>query len=92
MFATRNNQENVVYALQTATAAKQDGAKELAPKTPGNKALKTPFKAGRNDENAILPAAKTHGKGRPGDIFGNGKGGKAEGSAFITPAGELSRS
>ena len=83
MFATRNNNENAVYEQQTAQQAKNAGVKGLAPKTPANKAPKTPFKLPLNDENA----AKTGGKG----LFGDGKGGKAEKSAFVTPAGTPSQ-
>jgi hypothetical protein len=86
MFAARTNQENAVYQQQQATAAKNQGVNSLAPKTPGYKAPKTPFKAGQNDENLTFGAGKTGGKGKDG-LFGDGKGGKVDPSAFVTPAG-----
>lgn len=86
MFASRANQENAIYEQQTAAAAKplNQGVKGLAPKTPGNKAPKTPFKVPLNDENA-----KTGGKGKQKGLFGDGKAGKADMSAFVTPAGMI---
>lgn len=91
MFAARANQENAVYEQQTAAAAKplNQGVKGLAPKTPGNKAAKTPFKIPLNDENGGLGGGKTGGKGKQQGLFGDGKGGKLDASAFVTPAGEL---
>ena len=86
MFATRANQENAVYAQQTAAAAKNDNLKGLAPKTPGAKAPKTPFKKSLNDENNAFGPGKTGGKGKDG-LFGDAKGGKAQSDAFVTPAG-----
>ena len=86
MFASRTNQENAVYQQQQATAAKNQGVNNLAPKTPGYKAPKTPFKIPLNDENATFGAGKTGGKGKDG-LFGDGKGGKVDPSAFVTPAG-----
>lgn len=89
MFASRANNENAIYEQQTAAAAKplNQGLKGLQPKTPGNKAPKTPFKVPLNDENATQGIAKTGGKGKHGALFGEGKGGKVEGNAFVTPAG-----
>lgn len=85
MFATRGHNENAIYDQQTAAAAKplNQGVKGLAPKTPGNKAPKIP----RNDENAAFGPGKTGGKGKDGGLFGKGEGGKADKSAFLTPAG-----
>lgn len=88
MFAARTNQENAVYQQQQATAAKNHGVNGLAPKTPGYKAPKTPFKVALNDENVTFGAGKTGGKGKDG-LFGDGKGGKVDPSAFVTPAGML---
>lgn len=85
MFAARTNQENAVYQQQQATAAKNHGVNSLAPKTPG---FKTPFKVALNDENVTFGAGKTGGKGKDG-LFGDGKGGKVDPSAFVTPAGML---
>ena len=89
MFASRANNENAIYEQQTAAAAKplNQGVKGLQPKTPGNKAPKTPFKVSLNDENATLGAGKTGGKGKQSALFGEGKGGKVESNAFVTPAG-----
>ncbi|RMY30364.1 hypothetical protein D0866_08053 [Hortaea werneckii] len=86
MFATRNHNENAIYERQTAAAAKplNQGVKGLQPKTPGAKGVsKTPFSKKHNDENASFGAGKTGGKG--------GDGGKADMSAFVTPAGPRSR-
>lgn len=87
MFA-RVNQENAIHERQTATAAKNEGLKGLAPKTPGNKAPKTPFNISRNDENLTFNPGKTGGKGKDGGPIDGGKGGKVEANAFLTPAGE----
>ena len=86
MFAARTNQENAVYHQQQATAAKNQGVNSLAPRTPGYKAPKTPFKVNLNDENVTFGGGKTGGKGKDG-LFGDGKGGKVDPSAFVTPAG-----
>ncbi|KAK5113912.1 hypothetical protein LTR85_010445 [Meristemomyces frigidus] len=93
MFATRGNNENAIYDQQTAAASKplNQGVKGLAPKTPGNKAPKTPFKVPLNDENAAFGNGKTSGKGKDGGLFAKGEGGKAERSAFVTPAGPRTR-
>jgi hypothetical protein len=90
MFATRNNDENATYQQQTAAAAKplNQGIKGLAPKTPGNKAPKTPFKVSLNDENAAFGPGKTGGKGNNGGPFGEGKTGKLDKNIFVTPAGK----
>lgn len=86
MFSIRANQENAIYEQQTAAASKpaNQRLKGLAPKTPGNKAPKTPFK---NDENIRLDFGKTSGKGRQDGQADDGKGGKAQRDAFQTPAG-----
>ncbi len=90
MFASRVNQENAIHEQQTAAAAKplNQGVKGLAPKTPGNKAPKSPFKVSLNDENAALPAVKTGGKGKQDGLFGEGKSTKVDRTAFLTPAGK----
>ncbi|KAK6432711.1 hypothetical protein LTR95_011114 [Oleoguttula sp. CCFEE 5521] len=75
MFATRANQENAVYQQQAATAVKNEGLKATAPKTPGNKAPKTPFKKPSNNENVVFNPGKTNGKA------------KDQTDAFLTPAG-----
>ncbi|KAK0937589.1 hypothetical protein LTR29_010811 [Friedmanniomyces endolithicus] len=93
MFATRNHNENAIYEQQTAAAAKplNQGVKGLAPKTPGYKAPKTPFKGPSNDENAAFGNGRTGGKPKDGGLFGQGKGGKVDQSAFVTPAGPRTR-
>ncbi|KAF1823956.1 uncharacterized protein K489DRAFT_308510, partial [Dissoconium aciculare CBS 342.82] len=82
MFATRANQENAVHAQQLAPTGKPlaQSSKHLAPKTPAKapNASKTPWKAGRNDENGKA------GFGQPGGK--EGKEGKVDRSAFVTPA------
>jgi len=94
MFAPRNtsHNENAIYEQQTAAAAKplNQGVKGLAPKTPGHRtAPKTPFKGPQNDENAAFRGAKTGGKGKQEEGSRDGKGGKIEKTAFVTPAGML---
>ncbi|EMC91286.1 hypothetical protein BAUCODRAFT_127197 [Baudoinia panamericana UAMH 10762] len=93
MFATRHKNENVIYEQQQAAAAKplNQVAKGLAPKTPANKAAKTPFKIPLNDENAAFTRGKTGAKGKEGGLFGDGKGSKADQNAFVTPAGPGNR-
>lgn len=77
MFSTRGNNENAIYEQQQAAAAKplNQSIRGLAPKTPANKAPKTPFGKTGNNENAQHDFGKT-----------NGKGAKAERNAFMTPA------
>ena len=89
MFAARANNENAIYEQQTTAAAKpsNQAVKGLAPKTPANKAPKTPFKVPLNDENTTLLLGKTGGKGKQDGLFGEGKSGKVDKSAFVTPAG-----
>lgn len=55
MFAARD-QENLVHSQQTTAAAKplNQGIRQLQPKTPGNRALKTPIRVPLNDENNPL--------------------------------------
>jgi hypothetical protein len=90
MLAARVDQENAVHARQTAAAAKplNQGVKGFAPKTPGNRAPKTPFKVALNDENEVDKFGKggfgTNGKG----LGGKQQGGKVEKNLFQTPARE----
>ena len=81
MLAARD-QENLVHGHQTVVASKplNQGSRQLAPKTPGNKVPKTPLKLPLNDENGNggLAAGKTGLK-----VNGIGKNG------FITPKGTL---
>lgn len=95
MLAARD-QENLVHGYQQAAASKplNQGARSLAPKTPGNKATKTPFKIPLNDENG--PGA--FGGGKTG-LGANGKGNenlttigkKGDKDAFKTPIGAYPR-
>lgn len=96
MFATRD-QENLVHAHQTAAAGKSlnQGIRQLAPKTPGNKIPKTPFKIPLHDEND--PLAMGGGKRTGGKGLGKGnenitlntqkKTAGLDRNAFITPLG-----
>ncbi|KAL8870592.1 MAG: hypothetical protein Q9174_003397 [Haloplaca sp. 1 TL-2023] len=91
MLAARD-QENLVHGHHAAAAAKplNQGIKQLAPKTPGNRPAKTPLKVPLNDENGTNifgGGKKTIGKGNENAIFGPSKGGKAESKAFVTPMG-----
>ena len=92
MLAARD-QENLVHGHQAAAASKplNQGARQLAPKTPG-KAPKTPFKLPLNDENNAgghgggKGGPKTHGKGNENITLG-AKGGLGDKNAFVTPMG-----
>lgn len=92
MLAARD-QENLVHGHQAAAAAKplNQGTKQFAPKTPGNKVPKTPFKVPLNDENSIFGGGKTglkvNGKGNENRVTGAKKGGVGDKNAFITPLG-----
>ncbi|KAL8968384.1 MAG: hypothetical protein Q9197_004912 [Variospora fuerteventurae] len=95
MLAARD-QENLIHGHQAAAAAKplNQGAKQLAPKTPGNKSAKTPIKLPLNDENgptAFGGGKKTLGKGNENSIFGAKQGGAVDGKAFVTPMGPRTR-
>ncbi|KAI9697595.1 MAG: hypothetical protein M1836_004545 [Candelina mexicana] len=98
MLAARD-QENLAYGHHTAAASKplNQGSKQLAPKTPGNKAPKTPFKIPLNDENAIAgfgggkTGLKTNIKGNENFNFGPSKGGAVDRNAFVTPLGPRTR-
>ena len=97
MLAARD-QENLVHGHQAAAAAKplNQGAKQLAPKTPGNKVPKTPFKIPLNDENG--PAGfgggktglKTGARGNENFMTIGKKGGLADKNTFVTPLGMFS--
>ncbi|KAL8811294.1 MAG: hypothetical protein Q9223_001811 [Gallowayella weberi] len=95
MLAARD-QENLIHEHQAAAAAKplNQGIKQLAPKTPGNRTAKTPFKLPLNDENgtgALGLGKKTVGKGNENTIFGGKRGGPVESKAFVTPMGPRNR-
>jgi len=93
MLAARD-QENLVHGHQQVAASKplNQGTRQLAPKTPGNKAPKTPFKLPINDENgpgwfgAGKSVSKTNGKGNENLVTGAKKG-LADKDAFKTPMG-----
>ena len=92
MLAARD-QENLAHGHQAAAASKplNQGARQLAPKTPG-KAPKTPFKLPLNDANIAgglgggNGGLKTHGKGIENMTLG-AKGGPGDKNAFVTPMG-----
>ena len=84
MLAYRD-QENLVHGHQAAAASKALNH----PKTPGNKALKTPFKVPLNDENnanafATGKAGKTAAKG---NLTVGKKSALGDKSNFVTPMG-----
>lgn len=92
MLAARD-QENLIHGQQAAAAAKplNQGIKQLAPKTPGNRPAKTPLRVPLNDENGATVLGggkKTIGKGNENAIFGISNGGKVENKAFVTPVGK----
>ena len=95
MLAARD-QENLVHGHQAAAAAKplNQGARQLPPKTPGNKAPKTPFKIPLNDENGIFgngagpkTTFRINGKGNENLMTGTKTGGLGDKNAFFTPIG-----
>ncbi len=94
MLAARD-QENLAHGHQQAAASKplNQGTRQLAPKTPGNKAPKTPFKLPLNDENgpclfgAGKSVLKINGKGNENLVTGAKKGGLGDKDAFKTPMG-----
>lgn len=83
-----------MHGHQAAAAAKplNQGMRQLAPKTPANKAPKTPFKIPLNDENAAgglggKTGLRNNGKGNENLILGGKKGGLGDKNAFVTPMG-----
>ena len=82
-----------MHGHQAAAASKplNQGIKQLAPKTPGNRPPKTPFKLPLNDENGGIGGFKTglkaNAKGNENLVSGAKKGGLGDKSAFITPLG-----
>ena len=98
MLAARD-QENLAHGHQQAAASKplNQGARPLVPKTPGNKAPKTPFKIPLNDENG--PGAfgggknglGANGKGNENFTTIGKKGGVGDKDAFKTPMGAYPR-
>lgn len=98
MLAARD-QENLVHAHQQAAAGKplNQSIRQLQPKTPGNKAPKTPFRIPLNDENAAHPfpgqktTLKNIGKDNENIIQTSKKDGKLDKNAFVTPMGPRTR-
>ena len=92
MLAARD-QENLVHGHQAAAASKplNQNIKQLAPKTPGNRVPKTPFKVPLNDENGGFGGGKSgfkiNGKGNENLVTGTKKGGLGDKNAFVTPMG-----
>lgn len=93
MLAARD-QENLVHGHQAIAALKPlNQSTKLPPKTPGNKAPKTPFKVPLNDENNVtdLEAGKkglrANGRGKENLAVEGKKGGISDKNAFITPLG-----
>ena len=97
MLAARD-QENLVHARQTTAAGKplNQGIRGLQPKTPGNKAPKTPFKVSLNDENKPLAfngqrtGLRGLDKGHENILQTGKRDGKLDNNAFITPLSEIS--
>ncbi|KAG5301191.1 hypothetical protein I7I48_01127 [Histoplasma ohiense] len=97
MLAARD-QENLVHAHQTAAAAKplNQSTRQLQPKTPGNRAPKTPFGLSLNDENNPLVFGGGRKTGKPNNgqnenILKSGQDAIAGGNAFVTPMAPRSR-
>nr|KMM69655.1 hypothetical protein CPAG_05969 [Coccidioides posadasii RMSCC 3488] len=95
MLAARD-QENLVHSHQTAAAAKplNQNIRSFAPKTPGNKVPKTPFRIPLNDENNPLTFGGLGKQSVAGPRFQTqkenvirrtGKDGEGEKGAFATP-------
>lgn len=94
MLASRD-QENLLHSHQTVAAAKplNQGVRQLAPKTPGQKQTKTPFKVPLNDENGRAGFAKNPKLGYNGgrnEAFGK-EGGLNGKNALATPMGQRNR-
>ncbi|KAI9781947.1 MAG: hypothetical protein M1839_005540 [Geoglossum umbratile] len=94
MLAVRD-QENLVHSRQTAAASKplNQGTKHVAPKTPGARAPKTPFKVPLNDENMAgrgggKSVMRTVNRVNENLMAGGMAGDK---TAFITPLGPRNR-
>lgn len=97
MLAARD-QENLAHGHQQAAASKplNQGTRQLAPKTPGNKAPKDPFRVPLNDENGLglfgagKSILRTNGKGNENLVTGAKKGLGENKDAFKTPMGVYS--
>ncbi|KAL8823299.1 MAG: hypothetical protein Q9191_005987 [Dirinaria sp. TL-2023a] len=98
MFAAQD-QENLVHGHQQTAAAKplNQGSRQLAPKTPGNKAPKTPFKLPSNDENGPGPfgggksSLRINGRGNENGTTKVNDGWLGGKDAFKTPMGPRNR-
>ena len=98
MFASRD-QENLVHAHQTTAAGKplNQSVRGLLPKTPGNRAPKTPFRVALNDENKPIglngqkSVLKGVGKGNENISQTTKRDGKLDKNAFVTPSGRCGR-
>lgn len=97
MLAIRD-QENLTYTQQAAGAAKSlnQGTRQLPPKTPSNKAPKTPFKLPLKDENgngglgAGKDGLRTAARNNENALAGK-KGGFSGPNAFVTPVAPKNR-
>lgn len=95
MMLAARDQENLVHGHQQAAASKplNQTTRQLAPKTPGNKPPKTPFKVSLNDENTLgafgggKTGAKVNGRGDENFTIVGKKGGLGDKDAFKTPMG-----
>ena len=100
MFVSRD-QENLAHVHHTAAAAKplNQSIRTLQPKTPGNRAPKTPLRVVLNDENKPLGlnGQKTglkcvaNGNGNENILQTTRKDGKLDKKAFVTPIGECNK-
>jgi hypothetical protein len=96
MFVSRD-QENLAHVHQTAAAAKplNQSVRALQPKTPGNRAPKTPLRVVLNDENKPLglngqkTGLKCVAHGNENILQTTRKDGKLDKKAFVTPSGEF---
>jgi hypothetical protein len=94
MLAARD-QENLVYSHQTNAASKplNHGIQGLQPKTPGQRAPKTPFKPSFHDENNATnfggqkTGLKALGRGDENRVQPKKKDGKLDSNSFVTPMG-----
>jgi hypothetical protein len=98
MFVSRD-QENLAHVHHTAAAAKplNQSVRALQPKTPSNRAPKTPLRVALNDENKPLglngqkTGLKSVANGNENIIQTTRKDGKLDKKTFVTPIGEFNR-
>ncbi|KAI9652060.1 MAG: hypothetical protein M1829_001967 [Trizodia sp. TS-e1964] len=96
MMLALRDQENLAYERQIAASTKplNQGVRQFAPKTPGNKHPKTPFKIPLNDENSLDANAGMIGFKtalRLNDDLGLEAKNVVDKNAFITPLGSRTR-